>query len=166
MSAISPSEGPEASQRRERAAIAAQACQTCRNRKSKCDERRPKCSLCTRLNVECEYREPLPTKKDKTMVHILDTLTRLENKFDNLSMSRGSRTPPDDQSPAFATSSLAAESSATSLRDGSKGSERGVTQTFRPKRFPTELQQQYQHLTVPHKIMLWPSIYIHLINSG
>ncbi|KAI7673426.1 hypothetical protein KC319_g5056 [Hortaea werneckii] len=166
MSAISPSEGPEASQRRERAAIAAQACQTCRNRKSKCDERRPKCSLCTRLNVECEYREPLPTKKDKTMVHILDTLTRLENKFDNLSMSRGSRTPPDEHSPAFATSSLPAGSSATSLRDGSKGSEREVTRAFRPKRFPTELQQQYQHLTVPHKIMLWPSIYIHLINSG
>jgi hypothetical protein len=48
--------------RRERAVIAAQACETCRSRKSKCDEKRPKCSLCTRLNVECRYREPQPTK--------------------------------------------------------------------------------------------------------
>ncbi|KAK3669660.1 hypothetical protein LTR78_010477 [Recurvomyces mirabilis] len=52
----------DSSQRRARAATAVQACQTCRNRKSKCDEQRPKCGLCQRLNVDCEYREPLPTK--------------------------------------------------------------------------------------------------------
>ncbi|KAG9618346.1 hypothetical protein KCV03_g10431, partial [Aureobasidium melanogenum] len=55
--------------RRERAVIAAQACQTCRSR---------------RLSVECVYREPQPTKKDKTMIYILQTLQRLENKFDTL----------------------------------------------------------------------------------
>lgn len=49
-------------QRRDRAVIAAQACEMCRSRKSKCDEKRPKCSLCKRLNVECRYREPQPTK--------------------------------------------------------------------------------------------------------
>lgn len=55
-------DGDGSQKRRERAVIAAQACETCRSRKSKCDEKRPKCSLCTRLNVECRYREPQPTK--------------------------------------------------------------------------------------------------------
>lgn len=46
----------------QRAALAAQACETCRSRKVKCDELRPRCSNCTRLGVECNYREPKPTK--------------------------------------------------------------------------------------------------------
>ena len=32
----------------------------------------------------------MPTKKDKTMVHILDALTRLETKFDNLAVDQSS----------------------------------------------------------------------------
>lgn len=54
--------GDDDNPRRKRAALAAQACETCRSRKTRCDEQRPKCSLCTRLDVECVYREPLPTK--------------------------------------------------------------------------------------------------------
>ncbi|CZT14774.1 related to acetate regulatory DNA binding protein FacB [Ramularia collo-cygni] len=131
-------ESADSAQRRERAAIAAQACQTCRTRKSKCDEARPKCGLCRRLNVECLYREPLPTKKDKTMVHILDTLARLENKFDNLALTNVASSSPDTN----------------------RQNEYGVA------RFPLELQQGYHHLAVPHKVILWPSIYISLINSG
>jgi hypothetical protein len=38
------------------------ACDTCRQRKQKCDEQRPKCGLCSRMKLECRYREPLPTK--------------------------------------------------------------------------------------------------------
>ncbi|KAI4791218.1 hypothetical protein E4T44_12986, partial [Aureobasidium sp. EXF-8845] len=56
--------------------------------KSKCDEQRPKCGLCWRLSVECVYREPQPTKKDKTMIYILQNLQRLENKFDTLYVSK------------------------------------------------------------------------------
>ncbi|KAF2715929.1 hypothetical protein K431DRAFT_316899 [Polychaeton citri CBS 116435] len=149
------SETPENSQRRERAAIAAQACQTCRNRKSKCDEQRPKCGLCRRLNVECQYREPLPTKKDKTMVHILETLARLENKFDNLSLSKGGSSPQTSASSSRNPETL------TSERSSAKRS-----WTDFQHEFPTGLQQAYHHLTVPHKTILWPSIYIHLVNSG
>jgi len=57
-----PDQGGGEDDRRRRAAIAAQACETCRTRKSKCDERRPKCGLCERLGVTCTYREPQPTK--------------------------------------------------------------------------------------------------------
>lgn len=100
------------------------------------------------------------------MVHILDTLTRLENKFDNLAVSGGSQAPSDVHSPAFGTSSLSAGSSTASFLRSTGASRNDSTGPQRPRDLPMELQQNYQHLTVPHKIMLWPSIYIHLINSG
>lgn len=87
------------------------------------------------------------------MVHILDTLTRLENKFDNLAIANGQNTP--DSLGHRATS----HSSASSARPRRSETD-GDTQQY-----PTELQQGYHHLTVPHKIILWPSIYIHLLNS-
>lgn len=92
------------------------------------------------------------------MVHILDTLARLENKFDNLAVSRGNSTP-DVNSPPFGTSTSGASSSSfmkTPAKD----------EYPRSRDIPTELQQAYQHVTVPHKIMLWPAVYIHLLNSG
>lgn len=158
MASIGYGESSEGSQRRERAAIAAQACQTCRNRKSKCDEQRPKCGLCRRLNVECEYREPLPTKKDKTMVHILETLGRLETKFDNLAIGRGSVSTPDGLSPGgLASTSTMAESINSGTRIGREEQQQNRS---------ADPRSMHQHLTVPHKVMLWPGIYIHLINSG
>lgn len=88
------------------------------------------------------------------MVHILDTLTRLENKFDNL---------------ALTTSANASELGIHSLRQSlSNVSSHPSSNTKSPNHhdFPTELQRSYQHLTVPHKIILWPAVYIHLVNSG
>ena len=90
------------------------------------------------------------------MVHILDTLTRLENKFDTLTLGNAI-SPLSDSSGLRPQPSPSANSSAKS---GSN------TKPEYPHDFPRELQQTYQHLTVPHKIILWPCIYIHLINSG
>lgn len=88
------------------------------------------------------------------MVHILDTLTRLETKFDNMALG-GSGMTPD----AFNRSNTQYQTAQASLRPSR-------TEGEPDHDFPTELQQSYQHLTVPHKVLLWPSIYIHLINSG
>lgn len=97
------------------------------------------------------------------MVHILETLQRLETKFDNLSVQGGS-----------------------SLTTPSSGRERGnqgdrhsynfgstlvsphvdVLADTRGDAFPRELQRSYQHLTVAHKVLLWPAIYLHILNSG
>ncbi|EPE05941.1 c6 finger domain protein [Ophiostoma piceae UAMH 11346] len=74
-------------QRKERGAIAAQACDTCRSRKQKCDEQRPQCGTCQKFKLACHYREPQPTKKDKTLGEILDRLKTLESKIDQLSLS-------------------------------------------------------------------------------
>lgn len=91
------------------------------------------------------------------MVHILDTLARLETKFDNLTFSGIAGTPE-----SYGSASRASASTLASSSDRTKqlGAEIGTP------RFPTELQQGYHHLTVPHKIVLWPSIYIFLVNSG
>ncbi|KAK4131703.1 hypothetical protein BT67DRAFT_387270 [Trichocladium antarcticum] len=78
--------------RKERGAIAAQACDTCRSRKQRCDEQRPRCGTCQKFRLECNYREPQPTKKDKTLVEILDRIKTLESKIDHL--SHRSAAPP------------------------------------------------------------------------
>lgn len=41
---------------------AVQACDTCRSRKQRCDEQRPRCGTCQKFRLECNYREPQPTK--------------------------------------------------------------------------------------------------------
>ncbi|KAF9771492.1 hypothetical protein IL306_010864 [Fusarium sp. DS 682] len=89
---VSPGPGPQ-SNRKERGAIAAQACETCRNRKQRCDEQRPKCGTCQRFKLECRYREPQPTKKDKTLVEILDRLKTVESKIDNLGHRENTTSP-------------------------------------------------------------------------
>ncbi|KAK5108758.1 hypothetical protein LTR62_007818 [Meristemomyces frigidus] len=95
------------------------------------------------------------------MVHILDTLARLENKFDNLAMYQGSS--PDVNSP----------STRASISCSSSVSQAKTVQSETPQRMengPSNTgkggQQPYQYLTVPHKIMLWPSIWVLLLNSG
>ncbi|KAK4546665.1 hypothetical protein LTR36_001883 [Oleoguttula mirabilis] len=98
-------------------------------------------------------------RKDKTMVHILDALTRLENKFDNMSITRGS-SASDVDSPAFGTTASGLSSAASFTESASKDTGKDKTHEFL-----AGPRQPYQHLTVPHKIMLWPSIYIHLISS-
>jgi hypothetical protein len=93
------------------------------------------------------------------MVHILDTLTRLENKFDTLSLNSGllphENVTPVRQSTGHTPSSLSPNTNTGVNREQEDGLQ-----------FPTELQKPYDHLTVPHKVLLWPSIYIHIINTG
>lgn len=87
------------------------------------------------------------------MVHILDTLTRLENKFDTLALGNDTSEHSALRKQSQSSPSTSSAQKTSKIRDF-------------PHEFPRELQQTYQHLTVPHKIVLWPSIYIHLINTG
>lgn len=96
-------------------------------------------------------------RSDKTVVHILDALDRLENKFDNFALSSGSS--PDLNSPSARTISGTSSSISVSRTKQSETPQQNWE-------YPSHLQQLHQHLTVPHRIMLWPGIYIHLLNSG
>lgn len=103
------------------------------------------------------------------MVHILETLQRLETKFDSLSVA-----------------SAATPASSSALADGAslpytRLSERTAAPHHEVQHpevqhpeghagaeqyFPKELQRSYRHLTAAHKIILWPSIYLHIINTS
>ncbi|KAK2065376.1 hypothetical protein LY76DRAFT_611549 [Colletotrichum caudatum] len=63
--------------RKERGHIAQRACEVCRRRKQKCDEEKPTCGYCSKAQLECDYGSPKPTKKDKTLVELLDLVTNI-----------------------------------------------------------------------------------------
>ncbi|KAG8630423.1 hypothetical protein KVT40_002042 [Elsinoe batatas] len=160
MSAKSPiDDSPGDSTRRDRAAIAAQACQTCRSRKSKCDEQRPRCGLCTRLGVECVYREPQPTKKDKTLVHILSVLERVESKVDRLGLPTTNLRNDDrvrkKEEPSLGGPLASWEQVESDTR------QRDRRETY----LPSDLISANTHLTAAHKILVWPSVFLLLTNA-
>ncbi|KAL5324528.1 hypothetical protein ACEPPN_009074 [Leptodophora sp. 'Broadleaf-Isolate-01'] len=64
---------------RKKAQRAAQACDSCRTLKAKCDEGRPACSTCKEKGTDCRYRDPPPKQQDKASADIMDSLARLES---------------------------------------------------------------------------------------
>jgi hypothetical protein len=107
-------------------------------------------------------------RKDKTMVHILQTLQRLENKFDNLQITKPS-TPAASSDWGMIHSASRQPGSSTTPHGSHVSSDgevqlrdRLASQTWAP----LDTQRTYQHLTAAHKVLLWPSIYIHVLNSG
>lgn len=51
---------PRANEVKRKAQRAAQACDSCRTLKAKCDEGRPTCGTCKEKEVTCNYRDPPP----------------------------------------------------------------------------------------------------------
>ncbi|KAJ5619017.1 hypothetical protein N7510_003001 [Penicillium lagena] len=68
--------------KRPRNFIASVACETCRLKKTRCDESRPKCGLCKSLGLECVYKERKSSKRDQSLSMIMSTLHRLETKLE------------------------------------------------------------------------------------
>ncbi|POS79808.1 hypothetical protein DHEL01_v201813 [Diaporthe helianthi] len=60
---MSPS--PEGDQSNRSSARSRYGCLTCKRRKVKCDELRPRCSHCERLNLECKWPQSFPTNSHK-----------------------------------------------------------------------------------------------------
>lgn len=100
------------------------------------------------------------------MVHILETLQRLETKFDNLQASNRStptsshtnHTHSDTQTLVAGDALLGPVGASTISLDSDS--------RVAPQTFPGDLQRSYQHLTVAHKILLWPAVYLHMLTSG
>ncbi|KAG4411130.1 hypothetical protein IFR04_015729 [Cadophora malorum] len=74
-----PTAAPRGQDIRKKAQRAAQACDSCRTLKAKCDEGRPACSTCKEKGTECRYRDPPPKQQDKASADIMDSLARLES---------------------------------------------------------------------------------------
>ncbi|MCJ1310842.1 hypothetical protein MMC25_004509 [Agyrium rufum] len=73
---------------------ATQACDTCRTRKAKCDEGKPKCGYCTENHSVCNYKEVAPAKAERAQREIMDkiqsvtdTVADLQAGFKDLSQS-------------------------------------------------------------------------------
>ncbi|KAI9376193.1 hypothetical protein BJX61DRAFT_444433 [Aspergillus egyptiacus] len=73
-----------ASSKKPRNFIATVACETCRLKKTRCDESRPKCGLCKSQGLECVYNERKTSKRDHSLSLIMSTLHRLETKLEDV----------------------------------------------------------------------------------
>ncbi|KAI5865048.1 hypothetical protein GGS23DRAFT_603720 [Durotheca rogersii] len=140
--------------RKERGAIAAQACESCRQRKQRCSEERPKCATC---QLECKYREPQPTKKDKTLVEILERLKslegglrNLEGKVDNLN-TRGSF-PQSIYGPTLPNPS------ATTLDTSRISSWSPQNVHLPPPPIPPASARDVQYVSATYKTLSWPYV--------
>jgi Fungal Zn(2)-Cys(6) binuclear cluster domain len=76
--------GPYGAGQRRKPVRAAQACDSCRQRKAKCDEGRPECQHCKDNNLKCFYRDVPLQKQDKqaqAMTEKLDTMSENINRM-------------------------------------------------------------------------------------
>ncbi|CAG8950477.1 hypothetical protein HYFRA_00006973 [Hymenoscyphus fraxineus] len=148
----------------QRGAIATQACETCRQRKQKCDEQRPKCSSCVRMKLECRYREPQPTKKDKTMVEILERLKILESKIDRIPLRPPLPTTGFD--PLVSSPSSAPSFNIEPEDTSSSYSSLHRLPPFQPNPSSTSRIPPYRHASAAHKMLTWPAIQRVLIQAN
>ncbi|KAH7170815.1 hypothetical protein EDB81DRAFT_180685 [Dactylonectria macrodidyma] len=163
------SPGPGSSAiRKERGAIAAQACETCRNRKQRCDEQRPKCGTCQKFKLECRYREPQPTncltpgRKDRTLVEILDRLKIVESKIDILSRGQTSLPPPFDTSQAPS----GYQSGTPLFDDPDNGQESHLATSGPSSNSPATQPGGYRYDSSVSKMLEWPAIRQMFDNMG
>lgn len=86
---------PITNTQKRKAQRAAQACDSCRTLKAKCDEGRPDCTSCKEKGIQCVYRDPPPkqyvfilvisihmtnwNRQDKSQAEIIEYLARIES---------------------------------------------------------------------------------------
>jgi Fungal Zn(2)-Cys(6) binuclear cluster domain len=74
----------DSGQQRRKPVRAAQACDSCRQRKAKCDEGRPECQHCKDNGLKCAYRDIPPQKSEKQVLAITERLESLSQNVENL----------------------------------------------------------------------------------
>ncbi|ORY56702.1 uncharacterized protein BCR38DRAFT_355777 [Pseudomassariella vexata] len=162
--------------RKERGAIAAQACENCRARKQRCSEERPKCASCTRMKLECRYREPQPTKKDKTQLEMLEILKSIESfqvldrlknieggvkaLVDNLNRSVPPPSAPSAYGPSY--SNPVAGASSITLDSNRSGSWQPLPASLGTS---SVRDDQYMYISAAYKMLSWPCIQQLMENS-
>ncbi|EXJ63224.1 hypothetical protein A1O7_03671 [Cladophialophora yegresii CBS 114405] len=88
---------PYNDQQRRKAVRAAQACDSCRQRKAKCDEGRPECQHCKDNGLKCSYREIPPQKSEKQVLQITTQLDSLAEDVKVLAQKSEEREDKIDQ---------------------------------------------------------------------
>ncbi|MCJ1413767.1 hypothetical protein MMC32_000091 [Xylographa parallela] len=163
---------------------ALQACDTCRNRKAKCDEGKPICGYCKDNNQQCRYKEVAPPKADRAQKEIMDQLKLLNEKIERIEtrFERSDLGPRSEDRPTTSQSGLAADikniplhsstvtlerkTFVTSLSEAAHEQE-SVEQLGDPDSIPSDLFPQdgmgygsiaVDHTTGAHRLLRWPTI--------
>jgi hypothetical protein len=63
------------------------ACQVCRARRTKCDQKKPFCSFCESIGAECTSAPAALSTFDPASLAIIERLDSLERKFDSFSQA-------------------------------------------------------------------------------
>lgn len=77
-----PPPGDWYQQQRRKPVRAAQACDSCRQRKAKCDEGRPECTHCKENGLRCTYRDVPPQKSEKQVLAITEKVDGLGDRVE------------------------------------------------------------------------------------
>ncbi|EHK96338.1 hypothetical protein M7I_7983 [Glarea lozoyensis 74030] len=112
--------------------------------------------------LQLKYREPQPTKKDKTLVEILDRLKSLEGKLDRIPIrdSHASISGPTQQSPSSQHSSAVdADPNSYSYPNTNR------LPSYQPSPGRGTRSQPYRHASAAHKMLTWPAIQQLLIQA-
>ncbi|KAK1975499.1 hypothetical protein LZ30DRAFT_356589 [Colletotrichum cereale] len=136
--------------RKERGHIAQRACEVCRRRKQKCDEEKPTCGYCSKAQLECDYGSPKPTKKDKTLVELLDLVTNINQHTSHIPEISAQLLILRDSIPTL----LPTESSASS--DGASS-----TATMQPSSglsLTPRHQAARRYAPAVDRILFWPAV--------
>ncbi|GAM88890.1 hypothetical protein ANO11243_069240 [Dothideomycetidae sp. 11243] len=147
---LSSEASPEWSSRRDRAAVAAQACETCRTRSV--------------WHNDLPDR-PCSSVKDKTLVHILQALERVESKVDRIStpstginlsdtLVHGNGRNISDTGP---TTAKRKRINSPSRHEDSRSNDGYM---------PADVVDIGIHMTASHRILVWPAVYLMLTNSS
>ncbi|KAM5360136.1 hypothetical protein ACJZ2D_013951 [Fusarium nematophilum] len=84
-------DGPSA--KRQRGFIARQACEYCRQKKTRCDEDFP-CGLCRSLGLQCRFAQRKATRNEASLGMIVNILRRIEGKIDDNKTNHDYEHPP------------------------------------------------------------------------
>jgi hypothetical protein len=148
-----------------------QACEACRQRKTKCDEAKPACGRCARLGLHCSYAETILSKKNLSVVELTDTLKRMEDKLESLSELLHETRSNDHQPLPSATVTFQTPSTAypyniaaTSPAVSQSIAVATPTQIYNvaspppidTARIREELSLTQRHSTAPQHLLCWP----------
>ncbi|PQE23421.1 hypothetical protein CJF30_00010494 [Rutstroemia sp. NJR-2017a BBW] len=147
------------------------ACETCRKRKKRCDEQRPRCSSCQRRNIPCTYQEPKPTKKDNILMSILRTLDSLNMKMDRVLSPEEPLLALDTQKPINDSalemmantnvSSRERDTSSLALSSALESGPASPSSEISPQNIPTPsklFQVPARRATEIHNLLAWPAV--------
>ncbi|THY02741.1 hypothetical protein D6D02_05939 [Aureobasidium pullulans] len=144
---------------RKKSMRASQACDRCRERKSKCDENRP-CATCKDQNLDCNYKDTHPTKADKNNQALSDmvaeVLTSIKAMSDRLSVVEKHLSLQSSMSGRVDSPTDPAQSGA----DGSASDQNDVEVPIHMLQDIPEMNMEGgDHTTAAHKLLLrWPSV--------